>query len=140
MAVCFRSLVATCIGFLVTASAVAQERTVDDEPDTMTAMNFYMRDGTAMFLARSCNESIPDFMSEFLPRFTNWRAAHWKHIALGRSLSAQFKDPNGAPMDLDVAGKAIAQQLRAMPPAARRQECSNLLQDFSSAEDGSRRR
>jgi hypothetical protein len=103
-------------------------------------MNFYMRDGTVVFLARACNESIPDFMSEFLPRFTNWRAANWKHIALGRSLSAQFKDPNGAPMDLDVAGNAIAQQLRVMAPAARRQECSNLLHDFSSAEDGSRRR
>ena len=136
MAIYFRSLAAACIGLLAGASAVAQERTADAEPDAytkMTAVQVYLQDGSAVILARACNDSMPDFMSEFLPRYTNWRAANAKQIALGAMLSAQFMDAKGAPMDPAVGGNAAAQQLRTMAPDARRQECNKLLQDVSSA-------
>ena len=135
MVIFFRSLAAACIGLLAAASALAQDHTADAEPDAytkMAAVNVYLQDGIAVILARACNDSIPDFMSEFLPRFTNWRAANWKQIALGAELSAQFKDDKGAPMDPAVAGNAAAQQLRSFARDARRQECNKLLQDVSS--------
>ena len=136
MVIFFRSLAATGVGLLAAASALAQDHTADAEPDAhtkMTAVQVYLQDGIAVIVARACNDSIPDFTSEFLPRFTNWRAANWKMIALGAELSEQFKDDKGAPMDRAAVGTAAAQQLRSLAPDARRQECNKLLQGVSSA-------
>lgn len=136
MVILLRRLTAIGLGLLAAASSLAQNPTADAEPDVhtkMKAVQIYLFDGSAVVLARACNDSIPDFMSEFLPRFTHWRAANWKLIALGTTLSAQFKDDKGAPMDSAAVGKALAQQLRGLAPDARRQECNKLLQDVASA-------
>jgi hypothetical protein len=134
MAIFFRSLAAACIGAMAAAGTVAQERGADAEPDAytkMTAVQLYLQDGSVVIVARACNDSMPDFMSAFLPRFANWRAANAKQIALGATLSAQFKDAQGASMDPAAVGNAAAQQLRAMAPGAQREECDKLLQGVS---------
>ncbi|RTL22284.1 MAG: hypothetical protein EKK52_06905 [Burkholderiales bacterium] len=130
----FRSLAAACISLLAAASALAQDGAADTEADVyaqMKALQVYVADGSAIILARACNDTIPDFASEFLPRFTHWRATNWKLIALGASLSTQFKDDKGAPMDPTVVGNYAAQKLRSSAPEARRQECNKLLQNFT---------
>ncbi|MBY0367171.1 MAG: hypothetical protein IIA03_01005 [Proteobacteria bacterium] len=132
----FRSLAMAGIGLLAATGATAQDRTVDTEPDTytkLTALQVYLKDGIAAIVAGACDDSIPGFTSEFSPRFTKWRAANWKLIALGAELSVQFKDAKGAPMDRAAVGAFAAQQLRSLAPDAQLQECNKLLQDVSSA-------
>jgi len=116
-------------------NGLAQGVDGNTEPDIGTklkAVQVYMEDGSAVTLARACAETLPEFMSEFLPKFTGWRAANAKQIALGAGLSAQFKDPKGQPMDPTVLGHAAAEKLRSLSPEERRQECDKLLRDVSA--------
>jgi hypothetical protein len=135
MNICFQTFAAALVA-MANAVALAQGAGGDAEPDTYTklkAVQIYMQDGSSVMMARACTETIPEFMSEFLPKFTDWRAANAKQIALGSALSAQFKGPKGEPMDPAALGQAAAQQVRALAPDERGRECNGLLRDLSAA-------
>lgn len=136
MVALFRTFGAMCAAMMATASAVGQGASGDADPDITTkmkALQVYVEDGSALMVARACTETMPDFMSEFLPKFTGWRAANATLIALGATLSAQFKDPKGEPLDPSVVGHAAAEQVRAMAPDERSRRCNEVLRDVSTA-------
>jgi len=129
-----RTFAATFAAILVTTGATAQGVGGDAEPDIYTrlkAVQTYLEDGSAIMMAQACAETIPDFMSEFLPKFVDWRSSNSKQISLGAALSTQFKDPNGQPMDPSTLGRAAAEKVRAIGPDERRRECDKLLRDVS---------
>lgn len=135
MASCIRNFAVAGVALVATAGAMAQSVGGDSEPDITTklkAVQVYMEDGSAVILAQACTETVPDFMSEFLPKFTGWRTTNAKQIALGATLSAQFKDPHGEPMDPTVLGHAAAEKLRTVSPDERSRQCKSLLRDISS--------
>ena len=132
-----RALVLIC-GALAIASAPAQEAAGgrDAEPDVyakMRAVQVFLLDGSAPAMARECAQTTPGFMSEFLLRFSAWRAENAKQIALGSQLSPQFKDAQGDPMDPVAAGQLAAQKLRAAAPDERKLACDDLLRGVATA-------
>lgn len=136
MPACVRTCAATFAVILVTTGAMGQGVSGDAEPDVYTklkAVQTYIEDGSATVMAQACAETIPDFMSEFLPKFINWRSLNSKQIALGATLSIQFKDPNGQPIDPSTLGRAAAERVRTITPVERSRECGKLLQDVSAA-------
>lgn len=135
MAASFRTLAAGCAAIMATTGAMTQGVAGDAVPDITTkmkAVQVYLEDGSAIMVARACTETMPDFMSEFLPKFTGWRTENAKLIALGATLSAQFKDPKGEPMDPAVVGQAAAEQVRAMAPDERSRRCNEVLREVST--------
>ena len=134
MPACVRTFAATFAAILVTTGATAQGVGGDAEPDIYTklkAVQTYMEDGSATMMAQACAETIPGFMSGFMPKFVDWRSLNSKQIALGATLGSQFKDPSGQPMDPSILGRTAAEKIRAIAPDERRRECDKLLRDVS---------
>ena len=137
MTISLRTLVAASAVIFVSTGVAAQGVAIDAEPDIGTklkALQIYMEDGSAALMAQACAETIPNFLSEFQPKFIDWRSANSKLIALGATLSSQFKDPAGKPMDPIVLGRAAAERVRTIAPDERSRECGKLLQDLSVAD------
>ena len=112
------------------AQSGAADATAPDAYAQIAAVNAYMVDGSAVIAAQVCSETMPDFMLRFMPVFNAWRDKNSSQIALGATLSVQFKSANGEPIDPAALARAAAERMRTITPVEREKVCGNMLKKF----------